>query len=113
MSPSATITLVVNAVRFALDTAKALGLDLPGNLDISELEREANHAAAKLLPAEIVVLAIAVNALAIKSGVQIAKLGHSPLCPKCSNVCTQHISKTVTGPAEVSLACDNCGWASA
>lgn len=113
MSAASTITLVTNAVRFAFDTARALGLDLPGNLDLADLEREANEAAAKLLPAEVVLLAIAVNALALKSGVQIAKLGSSPLCPKCANVATQHIAKTVSGPAEVSLSCDKCGWTSA
>lgn len=113
MSAAATVTLVMSAVKFALDTAKALGLDLPGNLDLADLEREANEAAAKLLPAEVVLLAIAVNALALKSGVQIAKLGSAPLCPKCANVCNQHIAKTVSGPAEVSLSCDKCGWTSA
>lgn len=113
MNAAAYLALITGALKFAMDTAKDLGLDLPGDLDYADLEREANEAAAKLLPAEIVTLAIAVNAIALKAGVQIAKLGTSPLCPKCSNVATQHISKTVSGPAEVSLSCDKCGWTSA
>ncbi len=113
MNAAAWLTIITSSVKIAMETAKALGLDLPGDLDYADLEREANAAASKLLPAEVVLLAIAVNALALKSGVQISKLGTSPLCPKCSNVATQHISKTVTGPGEVSLACTSCGWASA
>lgn len=105
-------TIIASAVKIGVETAKALGLEIPGIDKAADFERALNEQAAKLMPHELTALALLVNALSVKVDMQVAKLGDAPTCPKCQNVATQHISKSVSGPAEVSLSCSSCGWKS-
>lgn len=105
-------TIVANATRFAVDTAKALGIDIPGVDKAHDFERALNEEAAELLPHELNALALLVNALSVRVDMQIAKLGTAPKCQRCGAVAVQHTEKQVDGPAFVKLTCSDktCGW---
>lgn len=78
--------IATGAVRTAMETARALGLDPPGLGELEDLKAAANAEAAKLLPAEFALLAIAVSAVAARAEAKIASLGEDRRCPHCSDV---------------------------
>ncbi len=111
MSAAAWFPIVTGAVKVALETAKALGLELPGEDELEELKAAANEQAARLLPAEFALLAIAVNAVALNAQARIASLGEVERCPKCNGVLTVSAVKDVhSGEVERRTSCSACGW---
>lgn len=102
--------LIVDAVKQAVDAAKALGLEIPGLDKAKEFEAALNEQAAKLIPAELNALALLVNAMSVRVDMQMAKLGESPTCEACGQPALQTIAHSPhTGQSEVSLSC-SCGW---
>lgn len=98
--------IVTGAVEIAMRTAKDLGIDPPG-------EDELNAAAAKVLPAELAVLAAAVNLSAVRNQARIASLGTAARCPRCSGVLTIHSEVSPGGGnSSQTTSCSECGWKS-
>lgn len=111
MSVAAWVPIISAAIELAVDRAQRAGL--PAEEIKAKILAAVNEKLSDVLPLAIVGVALGAAATAVKVDADINSLGSSPECPRCSNVATQHISKTVAGPADVSLSCDKCGWMSA
>lgn len=114
MSAKEWAPLLVDALRTAVDIAKARGLELPGEDQLEELKAELNARAADLLPGELQLLAIAIQATAVRTEVQVASLGTVARCPRCYGVLTLHTTTSPhDGTSTQRTSCDECGWKSA
>ena len=106
---TAWLPTILGALDHAIALAKSLGLNPPGADEIAEIKAKVNERLDSVLPLAIVGVAASAVAVAVKAERAIDSLGQSPRCPKCGEVCTQTIAKSVDGPGTVSLSC-SCGW---
>lgn len=106
---TAWLTILLPAIDFAIQQAKAMGLDPPGADEIERIRTAVDSRLAQVLPLAIVGVATAAIAVAAKSEHAIDSILEPPRCPKCGDVAVQTISKQVDGPGTVSLSC-GCGW---
>lgn len=104
-NPIPWIILVAKAIDSAIDTAQALGFDLPGADEVERLKAEVNAGAAKLLPASVIALDLAVQLAAATASRRIASLGDDPRCPLCRDVARQ-----VGEGDTLTLSCDKGHW---
>ncbi len=113
MSAKEWAPLLLEGLRTAVDVAKARGLELPGEDELEDLKAELNARAADFLPTELQLLALAIQATAVRTEIAVASLGTVARCPRCSGVLTVHGEVSPhTGTASRSTSCDACGWKS-
>ena len=108
--------LVAKAIDDALDTARLLGLDLPGQDELEQLLAKVNAQVAKGLGPSVIALDLAVQLAKASADAKIGALGEDPRCPRCGEVLRRWISLTpATGERTERSACDavGCGWRSA
>lgn len=116
MSAKEWAPLLLEGLRTAVDVAKARGLELPGEheLELEDLKAELNARAADFLPTELQLLALAIQATAVRTEIQVASLGEVDRCGRCNAVAIVHVEKDVHADTSTRrLSCDECGWKSA
>lgn len=106
MNAAAWIPLIVQALEFALEQGKRLGLPVPTG---EELLAAANEAAAKVLPGSAAALELLVAVSAARLGAKIDSLGETERCHQCGGVLTIHAEKDIhTGAISRRTTCSNC-----
>ena len=107
---SAWVPVVVNALAFAIQQAKSLGLDPPGIDEVKKIKQAVDDKLNEVLPLTIIGVATVAVGVAAEAGHEIDSMSKSPYCPRCKVPAVQNVEKQVDGPGTVRLSCSSCDW---